>query len=84
MEGGTYVIPGHGRISDQFDVVEYRDLVTIIRDRIQVLIKKGSTLEQIKATRPTEDYDARYGATSGPWTTDMFVEAIYQSLLGKK
>ena len=84
VEGGTYVIPGHGRISDQFDVVEYRDLVTIIRDRIQVLIKKGLTLEQIKATRPTEDYDARYGATSGPWTTDMFVEAVYQSLLGKK
>ncbi len=80
VEGGTYVIPGHGRICDQFDVLEYRDMVVIVRDRIQDLIKKNKTLEEIKATRPTEDYDARYGATTGPWTTDMFVEAVYKSL----
>jgi len=84
VEGGTYVIPGHGRICDQFDVLEYRDMVTIIRDRIQAMIKKGMTLEQIKATRPTADYDDRYGATSGPWTTDMFVETVYKSLNEKK
>jgi cyclase len=79
-EGGTYVVPGHGRISDEFDVLEYRDMVTIIRDRIQAMIAKRMTLEQVKAARPTRDYDSRYGATSGAWTTDMFVEAVYRSL----
>jgi cyclase len=83
-EGGTYVIPGHGRVCDQFDVLEYRDMVTIIRDRIADLIKKKKTLEEIKAARPTEDYDARYGAATGPWTTDLFIEAVYKSLIAKK
>ena len=83
-EGGTYVIPGHGRIGDQFDVLEYRDMVTIVRDRIQALIKKGVSLQQIKAARPTEEYDDLYGSRSGSWTTDMFVEAVYKSLVGKK
>ena len=84
VEGGTYVIPGHGRICDQFDVLEYRDMVTIVRDRIQDMIKKNKTLEEIKAARPTEDYDARYGASTGPWTTAMFVEAVYKSLITEK
>jgi glyoxylase-like metal-dependent hydrolase (beta-lactamase superfamily II) len=79
-EGGTFVVPGHGRICDEFDVLEYRDMVTIVRDRIQAMIDKGASLEQVKAARPTLDYDARYGATSGAWTTDMFVEAVYRSL----
>ena len=79
-EGGTYVIPGHGRIYDEFDVVEYRDMLTIIRDRIQALVKKGMTLEQVKAARPTRDYDPQYGSSAGPWTTEMFVEAAYRSL----
>ena len=82
-EGGTRVIPGHGRISDHADVVYYRDMVTIVRDRIQDMIKNGMSLAQIKAARPTRDYDARYGTQTGPWTTDMFVEAAYRSLGGK-
>jgi cyclase len=80
QEGGTMVIPGHGRICDEADVVEYRDMVTIIRDRIQALVKKGMTVEQVKAAKPTFDYDGRHGATSGVWTTDRFVEAVYQNL----
>ena len=83
-EGGTMVIPGHGRLSDSADVAYYRDMVTIIRDRIQDMIKKGMTLQQIKAGRPTKDYDPRYGSTTGAWTTDMFIEAVYQSLIQKK
>jgi len=83
-EGGTFVIPAHGRVGDNADVAYYRDMVTIIRDRIQDSIKKGMTLEQVKASKPTEDWDARIGKTSGPWTTDMFVEAIYKSLTAKK
>jgi glyoxylase-like metal-dependent hydrolase (beta-lactamase superfamily II) len=79
-EGGTFVVPGHGRISDEFDVLEYRDMVTIIRDRVQAMISKGMTLDQVKAARPTLDYDSRYGATTGNWTTDMFVETVYRSL----
>ena len=73
-------MPGHGRISDEFDVLEYRDMVTIIRDRVQAAIKKGMTLDQVKAARLTRDYDSRYGATTGPWTTDKFIDAVYQSL----
>lgn len=79
-EGGTKVIPAHGRISDHADVTYYRDMVTIIRDRIQDMIKNGMTLAQVKAARPTRDYDARYGKTTGAWTIDMFVEAAYNSL----
>ena len=79
-EGGTFIVPGHGRICDEFDVLEYRDMVTIIRDRIQAMIAKKMTFEQIKTARPTLDYDARYGATTGPSTTDMFVEGVYRSL----
>ena len=74
------MIPGHGRLGDQSDVVEYRDMLTIVRDRVQDLIKKGMTLEQVKAARPTLDYDGLYGATTGPWTTDMFIEAAYRDL----
>jgi cyclase len=79
-EGGTMIVPGHGRLCDSADVAYYRDMVTIIRDRVQDMIKKGMTLEQVKAAKPTKDYDPRYGATSGFWTTDMFVEAVYKSL----
>ena len=61
QEGGTYVIPGHGRLCEEADVVEYRDMVTIIRDRIQDLIRKGKTLDQVKAAKPTLDYDTQYG-----------------------
>ena len=79
-EGGTYVVPGHGRLSDEADVVEYRDMLTIVRDRIQDLIGMGKSLADIKAARPTLDYDGRYGATSGPWTTEQFIEAVYRDL----
>ena len=78
--GGTMVVPGHGRIADHAEVVYYRDMLTIVRDRIQDLIAKGMTLDQVKAARPTRDWDARYGKETGAWTTDMFVEAAYQSL----
>jgi glyoxylase-like metal-dependent hydrolase (beta-lactamase superfamily II) len=83
-EGGTLVVPGHGRLSDSADVAYYRDMVTILRDRVKAMVAKGMTLEQVKAAKPTADYDPRYGATSGPWTTDQFVEAAYLSLGGGK
>jgi cyclase len=82
-EGGTYVIPGHGRLADEADVVEYRDMVTIVRDRIQDLVAKGKTLAEVKAAKPTADYDGRYGAMTGPWTTDMFIEAVYRAMTRK-
>jgi glyoxylase-like metal-dependent hydrolase (beta-lactamase superfamily II) len=85
QEGGTYVIPGHGHICDQADLVEYRDMTTIIRDRIADLVKKGQTLEQVKSTKPTLDYDAVYGGTPTCfWNTDKFIDAVYKSLTAKK
>jgi cyclase len=82
-EEGTLVIPGHGRICDQLDVVEYRDMVAIIRDRIRDLMKQGLTLEQVKAAAPARGYTRRYGSDTGSWTTNDFVEAVYRSLSGK-
>jgi len=79
QEGGTLVIPGHGRLSDLGDVINCREMTIIIRDRIQDMIKKGMTLEQVKAARPTRDYDPLYGSVPG-WTAEMFVDAIYKTL----
>jgi cyclase len=79
-EAGTYVIPGRGRLCDEADVVEFRNMVTIVRDRVRDLIGKDKTLEQVKAARPTRDYDTQYDAKAA----DAFVEAIYKSLTGKK
>lgn len=81
-EGGTMVIPGHGRLCDEADVIEYRDMMTIIRDRIGASMRKGLTVEQIKASRPTMDYDGLYNVPRA--TADQFVETIYKSLAGKK
>jgi len=75
QEGGTFVIPGHGRLCDEADVVEYRDMVTIIRDRVRDMINKGMTLAQVKAAKPSRDYDTEY--TGSP---DVFVEAVFGSL----
>ena len=83
-EGRTFIVPGHGRIADHAEVVEYRDMVTVIRDRIKNMIDKGMTLEQVKAANPTQGYRARYGSDSGPWTTDMFVEAVFKGLTPKE
>jgi cyclase len=83
-QGGTWVIPGRGRLSDTADVASYRNMMVMIRDRVQDMVKKGMTLEQVKAARPTMDFDGRYGSNTGSWTTDMFVEAIYRNLGEKK
>ena len=77
QEGGTYVVPGHGRLCDEADVVEYRDMVTIVRDRVQELMRKKMTLAQVRAARPTLDYDGEYGNPDG------FVEAVYRSFGAK-
>ena len=82
-DAGTLIVPGHGRICDQLDVVEYRDMVTIVRDRVRDLIKQGLSLEQIKAASPARGYTRRYGSDTGSWTTNDFVEAVYRSVREK-
>ena len=72
----TFLVPGHGRVLDKIDLLEYRDMVTIVRDRVQDLIDQGKTLEQVKAANPTLSYRRKYGSDSGPWTTDKFVEVV--------
>lgn len=79
-EGGTYIIPGHGRISDEADLVEYRDMVHIIRDRLQKMAADGLTLEQVKARRPVMGWEARYSRPE--WTTEMFIETVYPEFAG--
>jgi glyoxylase-like metal-dependent hydrolase (beta-lactamase superfamily II) len=81
QEGGTVVIPGHGRLSDETEVANYRDMVTIVRDRVAVLIDAGMTLQQVQAARPTSDYDGIYDEPDG-WTAAMFVAAVYRDLAG--
>jgi glyoxylase-like metal-dependent hydrolase (beta-lactamase superfamily II) len=83
-QGGTWIVPGRGRLSDTADVASYRNMLTMIRDRVQDMIGKGMTLQQVKAARPTMDFDRRYGSETGAWTTDMFVEAVYRSLQPRK
>ncbi len=85
QEGGTMVVPGHGRIGDEHDALEYRDMVTIIRDRVQNAIKKGMTLQQVKAAKPsyTYEYEPRFGKNPA-WTPDMFIEAVYKNLSASK
>jgi glyoxylase-like metal-dependent hydrolase (beta-lactamase superfamily II) len=80
----TLLVPGHGFVYDKLDLLEYRDAVTVVRDRVQDLLDEGKTLAQIKAANPTLGYRSQYGADSGPWTTDMFVEVIYNELAAKK
>src|SRR5437762_13363287 len=80
--GRTLVVPGHGRISDYGELVDYRDMVTTIKDIIEDMVKKGMSLEQVKQANPTAGYRKRYGSDTGPWTTDMFVEAIYNGVKG--
>jgi glyoxylase-like metal-dependent hydrolase (beta-lactamase superfamily II) len=80
QEGGTLVVPGHGRLCELGDVMNFREMTIIIRDRVENLVKKGMTLEQVKAAKPTFDYDPLFGASTGFWTTDMFVEAVYKTL----
>jgi len=79
-ENGTMIIPGRGRLCDEWELAEYRDMLVIIRDRVQDLIRSGATLDQVQAARVTADYDTRFGATAGAWTTPMFVEAVYTTL----
>ena len=83
-EAGTIVVPGHGRLCDQYDVVEYRDMVTIVRDRVRDLMKAGRSLPEVKAAQPAKGYIGRYGNQVGAGTTDRFIEAIYRSLAKEK
>ena len=83
-EAGTIIVPGHGRLCDQYDVVEYRDMVTIIRDRVRDLMKAGRSLAEVQAAQPAKGYMGRYGNPGGAWTTDHFIEAIYRSLAKEK
>ena len=81
QEGGTVIVPGRGRLADETDVANYRDMVTIVRDRVRAMVKKGMTMDQVKHARPTSDYDGLYGG-SPDWTSDRFVEAVYRSVAG--
>jgi glyoxylase-like metal-dependent hydrolase (beta-lactamase superfamily II) len=78
QEGGTVIVPGHGRLSDETDVANYRDMVTIVRDRVRAGVKNGMSLDQVKGANPASDYDARYATRA--WTADQFVEAVYRSV----
>jgi hypothetical protein len=83
-QGGTYIIPSRGRLSDTADVASYRNMLVMVRDRVQDMVDKGMTVEQVKTARPTMDFDGRYGSNTGSWTTAMFLEAVYKSLKEKK
>lgn len=80
QDGGTLVVPGHGRLSGLGDVLDYREMAIVIHDRIRQMIDAGLTLEQVKAAKPTIDYDPVYGSETGFWTTERFVEAAFESL----
>jgi glyoxylase-like metal-dependent hydrolase (beta-lactamase superfamily II) len=80
----TFLVPGHGHVYDKLDLLEYRDAITIVRDRVRDLIDQGKTLAQVKAANPTLGYRSQYGTDAGPWTTDTFVEVVYNELAAQK
>jgi cyclase len=80
QEGGTVIVPGRGRLSDQTDVANYRDMVTIVRDRVRDLVGKGRSLDEVTRTKPTLDYDGLFDKQQDGWNGDRFVEAIYRDL----
>jgi cyclase len=80
----TLLVPGHGHVYDKLDLLEYRDAITIVRDRVQDLLDQGQTLAQVQAANPTLGYRSQYGRDSGPWTTEMFVATVYNELAAKK
>ena len=82
--GGTLVVPGRGQLCNQIDVLNYRDMLTIVRDRVQDLIAHGKNLQQVQAANPARGYTTRYGATIGDWTTSQFIAAVYQSLVQER
>jgi glyoxylase-like metal-dependent hydrolase (beta-lactamase superfamily II) len=84
VTGRTYIIPGHGRLCDREDVIKYRDMSVIIRNRVQEMINKRMTLKQVQNAKPTWDYEPLYGATTGLGATDSFVEDLHNSLTAKK
>jgi cyclase len=80
----TFLVPGHGHVYDKLDLLEYRDAMTIVRDRVQDLVDRGRTRAEVKAADPTLGYRSQYGTDSGPWTTEMFVDVVYNELAAKK
>ncbi len=80
----TLLVPGHGHVYDKLDLLEYRDAITVVRDRVQDGIDRGLTLAQVQAANPTLGYRSQYGTDSGPWTTEMFVAAVYNELAAKR
>lgn len=83
-QGGTLVIPGHGRLYDEADVAEYRDMVNIVRDRIQQAVTQGQTLQQVRESLPVLDYAGVFGNAGADWTSDNFIEAVYKNVRGAK
>jgi glyoxylase-like metal-dependent hydrolase (beta-lactamase superfamily II) len=84
VTGRTYIIPGHGRLCDREDVIKYRDMSVIVRDRVQGMIKRGMTLKEIQEAKPTAEYEPMYGATTGLAATNSFLEDLYGSLTARK
>ena len=68
------IVAGHGRIGDTADVAIYRNMVEIIRDRIRDMKKRGLSIQQVKAQKPTLDFDGIYGSP------DAFIDAVYRTL----
>jgi len=80
--GRTLLVPGHGRVADYAELVEYRDMLTVVRNIVADLVKKGMSLDEVRKANPTAGYRARWGRETGPWTTDRFVEAVYNGVKG--
>jgi cyclase len=84
QEGGTFIVPGHGRVGDEADLVSFRDMLFIVRARIAASLAEGKTLAQVQESRPALDYDPRYADDNGQWSSAEFVEAIYRDLQGRR
>lgn len=80
QSGGTRIIPGHGWLCTESDVVDLRDMATIARDRVRHLLEKKLTLREVQAARPLADFAPVYGEGTADRATEAFVEAVYSDL----
>ncbi len=73
----TIIIPGHGPVGDRSQVIEFRDMLVTVRDKVAALKKQGRSLDEAVAAKPTAAFDAKWGSLVPP---DLFTKVVYVTL----
>jgi len=76
IDDETVIIPGHGALAKKSDLLEFKNMLETIRNRIFKGIEGGKTLGQIAESNPTKGFEL-----GGPIPVNEFVKIIYSSLV---